>query len=82
MNAILNSHSFLRLWKKKSKVSSFFIVHQYDEDTQQTFTCSKPTIETLKKHENCPKLTIKVPERCDIGLLSLLLILNIFLNFF
>ena len=30
---------------------------------QLTFTCSKSTIETLKKCEICSKLTIKTPER-------------------
>ena len=32
--------------------------------TQLTFTCSKPTIETLEKDVKiCSKLTIKTPER-------------------
>ena len=48
-------------------------------NSQLTFTCSKSTVETLKKRcEICSKLTIKTPEHVsDVVLVFLLLTLNI-----
>ena len=43
-----------------SKASMIFEIH-----TQLTFTCSKSTIETLKKDKICSKLTKKTPEQCQ-----------------
>ena len=40
--------------------------------TQQTFTCSKSTIETLEKGEICGKVAIKTPERRQLRFLAFL----------
>ena len=48
----------------------FYLVHQHllrqtQQETHLTFTCSKSTIEKIKKRcEICSKLTIKTAERC------------------
>ena len=54
--------------------------------TQETFTSSKSTIETLKKCEICLKLTIKTPEGrqsrlYDVFIINCERILHIFLVF-
>lgn len=36
-----------------------------DDKTQRAFTCSKSSMEILKKCEKCLKLTIKIPEHCN-----------------